>query len=148
MKNSEAHLSIPGSMRILRVELLYVYSFTLKKAQVDSSFQSRNDLIEWCTVKERLFIEGTQITLEQYFDCEAYSPKKTDDIRYVIADQVRPHIYSTKICMLAVIYAYFRVYIACDPYFGHPLIVVILKPFRETPLVCIFLTKKRTPESL
>ncbi|EYC39757.1 hypothetical protein Y032_0641g1018 [Ancylostoma ceylanicum] len=85
IKNSEAHITIPGYPKILRIELL-------------------NDLMEICAVKERLILDGTEMRVEQYFACDPYKPEKDNPM---------------------------RAYLACDPHFGHPVIVLMLKPFRE-----------------
>ncbi|KAL6740525.1 hypothetical protein Aduo_013874 [Ancylostoma duodenale] len=88
IKNSEAHIAIPGSTKILRIELL-------------------NDVMEVCAVKEKLVIDGTDMRLEQHFECDPYRPSKQDPM---------------------------RVYLACDPLFGHPVIVLMLKPFRKSSI--------------
>ncbi|KAK6750026.1 hypothetical protein RB195_002179 [Necator americanus] len=69
IRNSEAHLAIPNSVRILRIDFL-------------------SEDIEWCTVQEKLVLKdgrSTQIVLDQYFECEQYAPRLEDDVRVYLS---------------------------------------------------------------
>ncbi|CAJ0600854.1 unnamed protein product [Cylicocyclus nassatus] len=60
--------------------------------------------LEWCTVKEVLVSEGDGLIVKQSFICHAYSPSAQDE---------------------------FRAYLSCDPHFGHPVVILLLRPMRK-----------------